>query len=91
MKYFICSFCIFLLFSCKQTITGDILIENVNVIDVKSGEVIVQQDVVITDNKILNIIRHKQKNIQARTVIDGENKYLIPGFWDMSWDNLINT
>lgn len=83
MKYLFCIFSVFLFLSCKQTINGDLLIENVNIIDVQSGEVIAQQDVVITGNRIFNIGNHKQKDIQAKQVIDGKNKYLIPGLWDM--------
>jgi hypothetical protein len=69
--------------SCKHTFTGDILIENVTIIDVESGNSIGNQDVVISGNKITNILRHGNNTIEARTVIDGSNQYLIPGLWDM--------
>lgn len=83
MKYF--SFILFMLFftSCKQTIKGDLLIENVNIIDVENGKVIIGQDVVITGNKITDITTHRKNNIQTTAVINGENKYLMPGLWDM--------
>ncbi|MEJ8843859.1 amidohydrolase family protein [Lacibacter sp. H375] len=70
-------------FSCKQSVTGDILIENVNVIDMEAGKIIPSQDVVITANKITNIVYHGDIDIHSNTVINGSNQYLIPGFWDM--------
>lgn len=70
-------------FSCKPSIKGDILIENANVVDIKTGNIIYSQDIVITANKITAVSRHDHSNIRARTVIDGTNQYLIPGLWDM--------
>jgi hypothetical protein len=81
------SFCCILLFlvflSCKQTITGDLLIENVNVIDVEAGIIIINQDVVITGNKITSIFDHGYDNVKSKTVINGTSQFLLPGFWDM--------
>lgn len=82
-KYVSFLLCIILFSSCKQTISGDVLIENVNIIEVESGDVLIHQDVVITGNKITNISKHNKDNILTSSVIDGENKYLIPGLWDM--------
>lgn len=71
-------------FSCKtSSLTADILIKNVNIIDIERGNVIGNQDLVITANKITNIVQHGQHNIQSNTIIDGSNKFLIPGLWDM--------
>lgn len=69
--------------SCGQTLTGDILIENVNIIDVESGNVVANQDVIVNANKITHILNHAEQTIQSRTTINGTNKYLIPGLWDM--------
>ncbi len=80
-------FCYTLLFlatlSCKKSFTGDILIEDVNLIDIETGNIVTNQDVVINANKITNILDHGRNTIQSKTVIDGSNKYLIPGLWDM--------
>lgn len=84
MNKLICCLLLYLITnSCNQTITGDILIENINIIDVEVGNIILNQDVVIIGNKITNILKHGNNLIKSKTVIDGSNKYLIPGLWDM--------
>ncbi|MGZ5221017.1 MAG: amidohydrolase family protein [Chitinophagaceae bacterium] len=83
MRKSICYILLIFAISCKQSITGDILIENINVVDVETGNIITNQDVVITANKITNVTDHGRSDIQAKTVIDGSNQYLIPGLWDM--------
>ena len=62
----------------------DIIIQNVNIINVESGDIMFQKDVAIKDQyivKIANGIKFPQND--STTVIDGTNKYLIPGLWDM--------
>lgn len=80
-------FCFILLlvigFSCRQSIKGDILIENVNVIDVETDNITFKQDVVINGNTITNIIDHGNAIIQSKVVVNGSDKFLIPGLWDM--------
>lgn len=69
--------------SCRQSLTGDILIENVNVIDIETANIFSGQDVLIKGNRIANILHHSQRDIESGTVINGTNQYLIPGLWDM--------
>jgi adenine deaminase len=69
--------------SCRHSITGDILIEDVNIIDIETGKLIPNQDVVINGNRITSIVDHASATIQSKTSITGTNKYLIPGLWDM--------
>ena len=61
------------------------LISNVNVVDVEKGIVLRDMHVLIKDSLIDVIIPDKQKkNLPvADTVVNGKNKYLIPGMWDM--------
>jgi hypothetical protein len=59
------------------------LIEHVNIIDLDSGDIIAHQDVLITGNKIIHIAKHVANNTVASTTIDGRDKYLLPGLWDM--------
>lgn len=59
-----------------------ILIKQVNIIDVEKGRVIKNANVLITDSVITHITTGKS-NHKADTVIDGSNRYLIPGLWDM--------
>ena len=60
------------------------LIQDVNIVDVESGKIFPLQNILIDDGKIVNI---SQENIrpkdQLTIIIDGTDKYLIPGLWDM--------
>lgn len=79
-----------LLSCCKQTTQGDLLIQNVNIIDVEGGRVISQQDVLVARNKIVKIFDHNEWDIRADRTINGEGKYLIPGLWDMHVHTLMS-
>jgi len=60
------------------------VITNVNIIDVKTGEIIPDRDVVIIGDSIGSIIANKSnRKYSAGKVIDGTDQYLIPGLWDM--------
>lgn len=74
---------ILILNACKPTEKGDIIISNINVIDVVEGKVIEAQDVIIEGSEIKNIVAHNENKLKADLLINGENKYLIPGLWDM--------
>jgi tetratricopeptide (TPR) repeat protein len=70
--------------SCSTTLDGDLIITKVNVINVRTGDITTNMDVVITGDSISSIIAHKNNtNYKAKQVIDGAEKYLIPGLWDM--------
>lgn len=60
---------------------ADLLIENTHVIDVENGKVIDGQDVVVSDGQIVYV--GSNANYQSENTIDGKDKYLIPGLWDM--------
>lgn len=76
--------CFFLLASCqKQSSTGILIILNTNVIDVKTGEVLTEKDVWIANDRIHKITQHNSVQHNHHTTIDAENKYIIPGLWDM--------
>ena len=74
---------ILMLNACKPTERGDIIISNVNVIDVVDGTVIKGQDVIIEGANIKSILPHGEVKLQAKQLVNGESKYLIPGLWDM--------
>jgi len=62
----------------------DILIRNVNIIDVEKGCLIQNQDVGIKDQLIKAITNENQLLAGDSTqIIEGKDKYLIPGLWDM--------
>lgn len=59
------------------------MIENVNVIDVRTGNVRTNFDVLIIKDSIAQIQEHKKGTFNAAKKIDGTDKYLLPGLWDM--------
>ena len=70
--------------SCSKTIEGELIITNVNIIDVKTGVINPNMDVVIDGNKISSILTHKNNtSYKSENIIEGSEKYLIPGLWDM--------
>lgn len=72
------------LLSCgAPSIDTDTLIANVNVIDVERGRVIPNQHVALQDGRIIKIASEGKYKFDAKNSIDGSNKYLIPGLWDM--------
>jgi imidazolonepropionase-like amidohydrolase len=60
----------------------NILIKNANIIDVKTGKVLKNTDVLIGQNRIRSVGKGLKANSNG-VVIDATNKYLIPGLWDM--------
>jgi len=70
--------------SCSKTIQGELIITNVNIINVKTGEVNQNKDIIIDGDKITSIVATKSNTTyKSENVIDGSDKYLIPGLWDM--------
>lgn len=61
----------------------DLLITNVNVIDVVTGEVLPNRTVAIDGDEITAIYTKAIKPGKQTVVVDGTGKYLIPGLWDM--------
>ncbi len=63
---------------------GTMMIRDVNIIDIESGRIYPQQNVLIEDGKIVNI---SQSNIRPKNqltiIIEGTDRYLIPALWDM--------
>jgi hypothetical protein len=59
-----------------------IVIKNVSVIDMKDSIAKANQTVVIEGNRIMSI-GEKIKIPASAKIIDGKNKFLIPGLWDM--------
>ena len=73
-------------FACSNTTKTevDILIDHANVIDVKTGELIANQQIGIRNDTILFIREAgNDSDYTATTTIDATDKYVIPGLWDM--------
>lgn len=95
IKYFLLILIIIAGFSAKsQNISPKpvyLIIRNINVVDVISGRILPDQDVVVKD-KLIYFIGHSfsEKVSTDPKYIDGKGKYLCPGLWDMHfhlcWD-----
>ena len=62
---------------------ADLLITHVNVIDVVTGTVLPDQNVVISQGLIQRVESAKNAPQRATQRLDGTGKYLVPGLWDM--------
>ncbi|HEU5164363.1 MAG TPA: hypothetical protein VFU29_02415, partial [Chitinophagaceae bacterium] len=61
---------------------SSLVIQNVSVIDLKTGRVNTNKTVVISGNRIVSV-NDKATVSPNATIIDGKDKFLIPGLWDM--------
>ncbi|WP_298314285.1 amidohydrolase family protein [uncultured Aquimarina sp.] len=60
-----------------------ILIKNVNIFDSESGKIIPNRSIILDKNKIEKISKTTPSEIDEYEVIDGSNKTLLPGLFDM--------
>jgi len=75
---------IIFLFSFCSKQKFDTIIQNVNIINVENGDILFQKDVAIHNQYIKKIANGKSlPQSDSTIIIDGTNKYLIPGLWDM--------
>src|SRR3954468_11049982 len=71
------------LVGCRPTTRADVMLSNVNVIDVEAGQIVRGRDVLIERNTIRHIFPHGTQSVDAAKVVDGSDRYVIPGLWDM--------
>ena len=71
-------------------VSYDLLIKNVNIIDVRKGQTLNNQNVYINSDRIIKITNSTQVEQLSQNSIDGTGKYLIPGLWDMHTHNWWN-
>src|SRR5437868_7526446 len=98
-------FCIIIKFSLKKLLLISFIvmsiqlsaqkilsIRHINIIEVKSGTIKSNQIVSIKGNRI-DFIGNDNSKIKRKSEIeiDGTNKYLIPGLWDMHIHDIGNT
>lgn len=62
---------------------GRVLISNVNIFDAENGAIIKNRYVLLNGNKIENILDNKTNLPEVTRIIDGTNKTLLPGLFDM--------
>ena len=88
MRYWkITSLCLF--FGCQHLGKDhDVIIANVNIVNVTTGELEMNRWVFIDDERI-TAIEEGIDGHKAATTVDGTDKYLIPGLWDMHANNYL--
>jgi imidazolonepropionase-like amidohydrolase len=69
--------------SCNKVVNPDCLITNINIVDVRTGEILRNKAIAIDNNRITAIHDKEIFGSDSTVVIDGKGKYLIPGLWDM--------
>ncbi|HRX94752.1 MAG TPA: amidohydrolase family protein [Chitinophagaceae bacterium] len=72
-----------LLFATATSLSSQVLIKNVNVLDVENRKVLSGYNVVVLDGKIVSVDKGKNYKLPEGTeVIDGTGKWLVPGYTD---------
>src|SRR6478735_10452143 len=68
-----------------QTTRAKLLLYNVNIVNVKDGSIKKNSAIAMGGGKILAIGKYEtlKKKFATSETIDGQNKYVIPGLWDM--------
>ncbi len=72
-----------LLFFIIINTNAQLLIKNTNLVDVEKKKILSGQTVLVTDGKISSVDKNKQYKLpEGTTILEGEGKYLVPGFTD---------
>ncbi len=71
------------LFSCSVEKEHDLVITDVTIIDVKTGELIAHQSVAIDGDRISEIYSGEVSFSDSTVIVNGTGRFLIPGLWDM--------
>jgi hypothetical protein len=61
---------------------ADLLIRNVNIVDVKTGSILPHRSILIHGDHIRSIAAGASPT-RGTEIVDGHNRYVIPGLWDM--------
>lgn len=62
---------------------NSILVKSVNIIDVNTGNIAYNQNILIENHTIKSIDSTLNRNLKVDLIVDGSGKYAIPGLWDM--------
>lgn len=64
---------------------GDVMIRHVSVIDVEHARTVEEQAVVLRGRDVVAVGKDREiaREWQARDVVEGKGRFLIPGLWDM--------
>ncbi len=62
---------------------GAVALSNINIANVRTGDVYFNADITIADGRIVSIVDHEAAIKNSSNVIDYSNRFVIPGLWDM--------
>jgi hypothetical protein len=96
ISYIILSIALIPFYNCNKTkttkIDATLVIKNINIIDVVNQKTLRNMTIIINDNKISDIKKSLDLKLDNNVkVIDGTNKYVIPGLWDMHFHAVNDT
>ncbi len=75
--------------SAKETLTAGLLIDRVNIVDVRTGSIAKNRAIIIADGRISRIAAARSITAgPAATRIDGRGAFIVPGYNDMHSHNL---
>ncbi|MCM4158544.1 amidohydrolase family protein [Antarcticibacterium flavum] len=87
IKFFpLCLLTILLFLSCDKAEKNsyDLVISNVNIVDIRAGDILPNRVVAIQGDSIVRIMKTGEENdFVGRENLDAGNAYLMPGLWDM--------
>lgn len=62
----------------------DLLLKNTNIVNVETGEITADQNIVINNSRIYSVSTGIISNLYSfDEIVDAKNQYVIPGMWDM--------
>ena len=67
--------------SCKIKVEYDLIITNVNILDVRSGDILIDQTLCIKDGRFQTLTSSNQ-NLKSKQTIDAKGKLITPSFID---------
>ncbi|MDA1185303.1 MAG: amidohydrolase family protein [Acidobacteria bacterium] len=78
-----CALLCLLASACSPGEHADLLLSNVHVVEARLGVVLSNQDVLVSDGRIIAVVPHGSRRVRADTVVALDDAYVIPGLWDM--------
>ena len=69
--------------ACAPPVPADIVVTHVNIVDVERGLLLTDRTIAVRAGRIERIDSGGPAKRRARVVLDGTNRYVLPGLWDM--------
>lgn len=83
MHRFLVLFCFYFFISCSSQKQSDLILTDVSIVDIENGEIILNQLVAISGDKILATDDASNLgNYHSERIIGLDGKFVMPGLWD---------